>query len=321
MLATAGRIPEGPGWAYEVKWDGMRALLDVGAGIRLTTRTEADATVAFPELAACGEALRQRGVTDVLVDGEVALLGADGNPSFAALGPRMHVGNARRAEELAAAAPATLVVFDIVRLAGEDLCPMPYWRRRELLAGLDLTGTAAQVPGAFDDGAALLAATAERGLEGVVAKRLDSPYTPGVRSRDWVKQAHRTTTSALVLGWRQGTGRPAGSVGSLALAVPDSDGGWAYAGTAGSGIDGATAQALGSVLESVPADVPAVGIPAVDLRSLMREGFRWCEPVLVVDIVHLGHSAGAKLRQPVVVAVRPDLNPADLLPPPAAARR
>ena len=313
MLATAVDIPMGNTWAYEVKWDGMRLLFDLSpTRVRLTSRTEADVTAAFPEIADLGAALVAAGVTDVLLDGEIVAFDAAGKPSFPALGPRMGVRHARRATERAALEPVTFVAFDIMRLAGEDLTASSYDDRRTLLASLPTDSPRFIAPASFDDGAALFEATKAQGLEGIMAKRRDSPYRPGVRSGDWVKHAHRETVEVVVLGWRRGEGRASGRVGSLAVGLPRTDGSWRFVGAVGSGIGDDEGAVLGAMLPTIEIDAPLVELSPSELANAGGEPFRWCDPLLVAEIIHLGTTGTGKLRQPVFLRMRPDMGPAEL---------
>ena len=304
MLATKGdHVPAGAEWIHEVKWDGMRVLADVdGPGerrVRLTSRTEKDATVSFPEL----HDLPRR---DLLLDGEVVAL-VDGAPSFAALAERMHVGRADRARALAEQVPVTYLVFDLLRLDGRDLVPEPLERRRELLEGLELTGVHWQVPGAYDDGPMLLRATLQQGLEGIVSKRLRSRYEPGARSRNWLKFPHRRRESFVVGGWRHETGSTS-RLGAVLVGEPTPRG-LVYRGRVGSGIAGK----VGPMLKEALAPFARVTCPFVDdVPRPDALGTHWVEPVLVVDVESLGLSAQQRLRQPAYVGARPDLTPEDL---------
>ncbi len=304
MLATvAEAVPAGPGWVHEVKWDGMRLLADVHGGrLTLTSRTERDVTATFPELEPLGTAYE-----DMLLDGEVVALDA-GLPSFAALADRMHVGERRKAERLAVTRPVTFMVFDLLRLFGSDLTAQPWAARRELLERLSLSGPHWQVPPTYDDGAGLVAATRERGLEGVVSKRRASPYSAGRRSADWRKLPHRTTVSAVVGGWRPEKDS-AGRLGSVLVGLPDDSGAWAFAGRVGSGLAGAAGVALARRLGPLQrADSPFVDpVPAIDAKGAV-----WVEPRIVVEVRTLGQTAGGRLRQPSFLGVRHDLEPADL---------
>ena len=303
MLATPGGLPAGAEWAYEVKWDGIRALLGTPrGGLTVTGRSGSDQTRAFPELAGMAPSLP----ADSLVDGELVVM-ADGGPSFHSLIPRLHA-DTRRAAALARRAPATLLVFDLLLLGGRDVTDHPYDERRDLLASLDLDGASWQVPSSFDDGPALWEATSAQGLEGVVAKRRASRYHPGVRHPDWVKVAHRRTRSFVVGGHRPGSSPGPGRIGSLLVGTPVGDGLLHYDGAVGSGLSAAVQRAVRTIL-----DETATSIPAFDTLDLLPGDGVWCEPIVVVDVAHLGRGGNGLLRQPSVARVRPDRSYADLL--------
>jgi bifunctional non-homologous end joining protein LigD len=232
MLASTGTvIPHGPGWAHEIKWDGMRVLAEVRDGrLRLSSRNENDVTSSFPEL---GTLAGPGMPDDMLLDGEVVALDA-GVPSFSALAERMHVSNARRARSLAIARPVTFMVFDLLRLEGVDLTAQPLAQRRAALERIDLAGPNVQVPPAYDDGEALRAATLEQGLEGVVSKRRSSRYRPGRRSPDWLKFPHRESRSVVIGGWRLENGSDR-RLGAVLVGRPATHG-LAYLGRVGSGL-------------------------------------------------------------------------------------
>lgn len=304
MLATAvERLPHGPEWVHEVKWDGMRVLADVHDGrLRLTSRNGNDATVSFPELAGLATAY-----DDLLLDGEVVALD-QGVPSFAALAERMHVGDPRRAERLAQERPVTLMIFDLLRLFGTDLTAQPWSARRELLERLDLDGPRWQVPPVHDDPDELWEATRENGLEGVVSKRRTARYQPGRRTEDWRKRAHRTDLSAVVGGWRPETsGRP--RIGAVLVGLPAAGGGWRYAGRSGSGMTGRMAQDLADLLGPLERAAPPFvdEVPPIDAR-----GTTWVEPRVVVEIRTLGGTDQQRLRHPIFRGIRRDLTPADV---------
>ena len=161
MLATTGPLPVGPGWAYEFKWDGVRALATVRNGtLRLDARSGTDITAAYPELAPLA-----RGIGDAVLDGEVVVFDERGRPSFTALAERMHVRDPVRAARLAATLPVMYMIFDLLRLDGVDLLDRPWSARRDLLDSLDLQGSRWLVPPYFLDGPATLTAVEENGLE------------------------------------------------------------------------------------------------------------------------------------------------------------
>jgi bifunctional non-homologous end joining protein LigD len=303
MLATkTNRVPTGAEWMHEVKWDGMRVLVEVRDGrLRLWSRNEKDVTVTFPELHGLAHLGR-----DVLLDGEVVAF-LDGLPTFGALADRMHVGNPRRAAALAEVNPVTLLLFDLLRLDGTDVTGRPLQERRVMLEELGLVDVHWQVPATYDDGLMLQDATKEQGLEGIVSKKRDSLYFPGRRSADWRKLPHRDVGSYVVGGWRLETDS-ASRIGAVLVGELTEDG-LLYRGRVGSGIAGKEGQRLLGVLEPFHIDESpfADDVPKVDAA-----GTTWVRPEVVVDIATLGMTPGKRLRQPSYRGVRSDLTPGDL---------
>ncbi len=297
MLASPGTLPiagDGGEWAYEVKWDGMRALAQIVRGhVRLSSRSEMDVTARFREIAE-SPALVGLGEGTVL-DGEIVAFDADGRPSFSLLAPRIQGHRAN-------AVSVSYVVFDILRSGPRDLLREAYDTRRASLGETVQDGPFVVVPDAFADGPALLATTQAQGLEGVVAKRIRSTYQPGVRSPDWVKVPHRRRHSFVIGGWKHGTshGHP---VASLLVGTPTADGLLVFDGAVGSGLGDAEVRALAPVMREIRRDERpfhwAVGLPAEDEVT-------WVEPLLVVDVEHLGRTGGGLLRSPAVIRLRPD---------------
>jgi bifunctional non-homologous end joining protein LigD len=308
MFATRGTtVPTGPQWLHEVKWDGMRVLVEVrDRRLRITSRNENDVTVSFPELAALTgpEVL---GAHDVLLDGEIVAF-TDGVPVFGALADRMHVRNPKKAEAAAARNPVTLMVFDLLSLDGLDVTTLPLTERRAALESLRLSGPRLQVPPAYDDGVALLEATRQSGLEGIVSKRRSSRYCPGQRTEDWIKLPHRPTLSYAVGGWRLETGSDS-RLGALLVGEPTPEG-LRYRGRVGSGVTGRAALQLRELLDPLARTDPpfTTEVPREDAT-----GTRWVQPSLVVEVASLGFTPQGRLRQPSYLGVRPDLAPEDLL--------
>lgn len=304
MLASkTDRVPAGPQWLHEVKWDGVRVLVDVRDGaVRMTSRNDNDVTPAWPELSD-----PPLGTRDLLVDGEVIALNDRGVPDFRVLQHRMHVRNAREVARLVTSVPATLMVFDLLRLDGEDLTGRPLEERRALLEDLPLADTRWQVPAAYDDGDMLFDATLQQGLEGVVSKRRTSRYRFDRRSEDWLKLAHRHRGSFVVGGWRPQVGT-SDRLAALLVGEQTPDG-LLYRGRVGSGIAGATSTRLAALLGPLAAQASpfADEVPRVDAA-----GTYWVEPRVVVDVDTHGLSY-ERLRQPSFQGVRDDLSPEDLL--------
>ena len=299
MLATAGPLPRGPGWSYEFKWDGVRVLSSFEGGApRLFARSGAVVTAAYPEISALALPAGS------LLDGEMVVLDAAGRPSFTALAERMHVRDPGRAARLAVALPVTYMIFDVLRLGGEDFTHLPYAARRERLEDLGLAGAHWMVPPSFTDGPATAAAAQENHLEGVVAKRLDTPYVPGTRSADWVKVKFDRTGDYVIGGWRSGVRK----LGGLLVGVPAPDG-LLFRGRVGGGIGAAAERELLSVLGPLAAhDSPFVAgaVPREDAR-----GAHWVRPEQVIEVRYGNRTPDGRLRFPRFLRLRPDKTPAE----------
>lgn len=311
MLATKATHdtgpPRGPGWVHEVKWDGMRVIVSVTSGVlRIESRNENDVTVSFPELAG----LAHRSVVgghDIVLDGEVVAFDNSGVPRFGALADRIHVKNARRAEDLVAVRPVTLMVFDLLALDGLDVTGLPWSDRRAALEGLELQGSHWQTPPTYDDGDVLAEVTLAQGLEGVVSKRRSSTYRPGERSKDWLKLPHRPTGSYVVGGWRPETGGR-DRLGALLVGEPTAEG-LVFRGRVGSGLAGRAGERLAPLLAPLATETS----PFLD--PVPREdavGARWVRPELVVEVASLGFTPQHRLRQPAYLGLRSDVTAGDL---------
>lgn len=314
MLAVAGALPrDDAAWSYELKWDGVRMLAAVTPEhVRLTGRSGADMTVAYPELAGLAA---QVGELRPVLDGEVVVLRPDGRPDFQALAPRMHVRAAERARQLAASVPISYVIFDLLELAGTPTVSLSYDRRRELLESLDLTGPHWQLSPSFPGpGADILEASRRLGLEGVIAKRRDSPYRPGRRSDEWIKVKNFRMQEIVIGGYTAGEGRRASSFGALLLGLP-ADGGLVYVGSVGTGFDDAALTELTTRLRGLrQTESPFVG--PVDPRQARTA--RWVRPELVGEVAFGHWTDDGRMRHPTWRGLRPDKSPAEVVrePPP-----
>jgi len=306
MLAAAGPLPTGPGWAFEAKFDGMRALVYTsGDRWQLLTRSGRDVTGAFPELALMPDLLEGRAV---VLDGELVSLGPAGVPDFSRMQRRMMVR--RPSATLLGTVPVQLYLFDLLHLDGADTLDRPYIGRRQMLESLHVDQAPVRTPPTFDEaGADLLAAVAATGLEGVVSKRLTSTYQPGRRSRDWIKTLVPHTTRAVVVGWIPGQGRRAGTVGAVLLAAFHGER-LVYLGRAGTGFTDAALRDLAARLRPLARAEPAVvGVPA----DLARRA-RWVRPVLVAQAAYRTVEADG-LRHPSWRGLLPDVDPSTVAPP------
>lgn len=281
MLPTAGPLPTAPGWAFEMKWDGVRLTSGTERGVLYmrTRQGKAVAAAQFPELAEIST------VDGLILDGELTVFNGDRTDFGAVL--RRLLARGHRAAILAESAPATVIVFDILRLGGEDLRRRPYEERRAALELLEIPADWV-VPPVFDDGPATVAASLEHGLEGVVAKRRASRYSSG-RSRSWVKQRHKGVVDATVIGWVR---RASGGL-SLLLAEPV-PGGWSYVGRC------TAPRGLVEALDPLAVRSPAAAVPA-------QPGVvQWVRPVLQVEVTASSREPDGRLRQARFVRARLD---------------
>jgi bifunctional non-homologous end joining protein LigD len=305
MLATLGELPpagQDDRWAYEMKWDGMRAIVRVdGGAVSIFSRNELDATVSYPELLPLGAAF---GTEPAILDGEIVVFDTAGRPSFRLLQDRMHVSSATQAASLSRSRPVVLLAFDLLYHAGESLLALPYTERRSRLEGLQLSGPAWRTPAAFTGtGAEAVRTSRELGLEGVLAKRLDSPYRAGKRSREWIKVKNIFAQEVVIGGWQPGQGNRSDTIGALLLGLPGTDGGLTYVGKVGTGftrrmLDDLLVQLLRLERKTSPFS-PAV--PRAEARNP-----RWVTPHLVGEVAYGEWTGDGRLRHPSWRGLRPD---------------
>ncbi|MEV6539487.1 ATP-dependent DNA ligase [Streptomyces sp. NPDC051665] len=305
MLATSGPLPpaaQDSRWAYETKQDGQRVLMYLpGDGsVLLRARSGEDITAAYPELLALGSELS---TTPAILDGEVLALDEQGRADFQLLQGRMGLaGSPAQAARRAAETPVHLVLFDIPHL-GQPLLALRYAHRRTALEQLDLDGPYWSTPAALTGhGAEALRATREHGLEGLVCKRLDSVYEPGVRSRAWIKIRNLRSEDVLIGGWVPGKGRLTGLPGAV-LVGQRAAGRLRYVGNVGTGWSEAERAELAVLLRAAGTDTcPFDPAPPV-------AGARWVVPRLVGEVRYSTRTRAGMLRQPSWLRLRPDLAP------------
>lgn len=295
MLASAVEaLPRGAGWAFEFKWDGVRALLDVSEeGVNVRSRNGNEVAGAYPEILALAA-----DAGDVLLDGEIVAF-RDGRPSFELLQRRMHVRSPAQAAMLAAQLPVTFVVFDLLRRFGVDLTPRAYIERRATLERWVEDHPQWTLSPFFDDGAATETAARQHGLEGVVAKRLASPYRPGVRGPDWRKLRFVRVGDFVVLGWESALTRP-DELSSLVLGCYTGTE-VSYVGKVGSGLTAREADTLRARL-SAPAECVLPEVPPADRGRAVH----WVRPDVVVEVGFTLWTDDGRLRHPVFRRVRTD---------------
>jgi bifunctional non-homologous end joining protein LigD len=335
MLAVPGELPTGPGadaWAFEMKWDGIRAVVyaedGVDGGVVAMSRNDRDITATYPELAGVRASL---GGLRAVLDGELVALDHAGRPSFGTLQQRMNIADPQAAIRLAEQIPVAYVVFDLLRLEGQSLLRQPYAARRELLERLELSGHSCLTAPVFHgSGEQIWQASIEQGMEGLVAKRVDSTYDPGRRSPSWRKIKRVRDVEVVIGGWRPGAGRRAGTIGSLMLGVPEHAPEHApehgrsrsqtpsplrYVGQVGTGFTDAMLSQLGRQLAPLRRTTSPFTNP---LPAAIAAGAHWVEPVVVGEVTFAQWTADGVLRHPSWRGVRPDKSPADVAATPPA---
>ncbi|MCW2131122.1 ATP-dependent DNA ligase [Arthrobacter sp. VKM Ac-2550] len=312
MLATQGSaadITAEHQWAFEMKWDGIRAIAVIeDRAVRLISRNGNDLTAGYPELADLPD--RVHAETAVL-DGEIVALNKAGRPDFGLLQTRMKLTKKRDIDQAAARTPVHLMLFDLLQLDGKSLLPLEYCQRREILAqAVDAGGDGhIQVPPDLDTSLQDAVDTSkELGLEGVMAKRVDSTYADGQRSRSWIKIKNQLTQEVVIVGWRPGKGSRERKIGSLLVAIPDGAD-LRYLGRVGSGLTERDLAAVGARLKKMARKTPPLDdVPAADASDA-----HWVRPALVGEVQFSERTEAGKLRHPVWRGFRPDKKPSDVV--------
>jgi len=305
MLATAGEISADDDWAFEMKWDGIRAIATVAAGeVSLTSRNGNDLTKSYPELQSIAAAVDG----DAVIDGEIVALDAKGRPSFGRLQERMNLTKASDVEKARAKTGVFFMAFDLLERDGDSLLKKHYDERRTLLEKHVAMKGEVQVPPAFDgDEQAAMRSSLELGLEGVLAKKRDSTYLPGKRSHSWVKLKHHRAQEVVIVGWTEGKGARAGRVGALLLAVPGDDG-LEYVGKVGTGFGDKQLDEM----QARFARIERATSPLSDVPPAEGKGAHWVRASLVGEVEFTEWTATGRLRHPTWRGWRTDKKPADV---------
>jgi bifunctional non-homologous end joining protein LigD len=306
MKATLAKLPkDDEGWAYEIKWDGVRAIAYCEPGhLRLESRNLREITTQYPEVGGISRAL---GSETVILDGELVAFDEDGRPSFQRLQRRMHVASEAEVRRRAKDVPVTYVIFDLLYAGGKALFELPYEERRARLEALGLEGESWQTPAYHrGDGAALFAASREQGLEGIVAKRLASPYRPGKRGKEWLKVKNSRSQEVVIGGWLPGKGRREGELGALLVGHYEGDE-LRYAGKVGTGFAARDLNLLRKALEPLRReDSPFAG-------RQPQKGSIFVEPELVAEVEFSEWTNAGTLRHPSYKGLRDDKPAKDVI--------
>jgi bifunctional non-homologous end joining protein LigD len=320
MLATpvdAARFGDEAGWAFEMKWDGVRTIAYLAGGrVKLLSRKGRDDTEAYFEVA---RELTKIKVETAILDGEVVVTDTSGRPSFGLLQHRINLIKPADIERAAKAYPAQLMLFDILELNGQSLIKKTYQERRAILENVlqPEPRSLIQVPPIFEgDLQAAVQTSDQLQLEGVVAKRRNSIYQPGRRTHTWLKIKLHRVQEVVIGGWREGQGRRGGGVGSLLMGIP-SEAGLHYVGRVGSGFNDRQLDEIQAVLEKLSRKTsPFADVPREDARDA-----HWVRPSLVGEVSYGELTEPGRLRHPVWRGLRPDKSPDEVVwEHPAAAQ-
>jgi bifunctional non-homologous end joining protein LigD len=285
-------------YAFEVAWHGTRALARIDRGqVRLWGRDLRDLTGRYPEV----QALAAIAPAETIVDGELIVADGEGRPDNVALEKRQQAANPEAVARAVAAQPVTYVVYDLLYLAGRSMLKLPLLRRRPRLSeAIRSSARIYVVEPVADDGLALFDAAQEKGLEGIVAKRYDSPYRPGQRHPDWLAvEAVRRQDFAVIGFIPQASDR---LLETLIIATYDGRG-YQPAGRVGGGFDASTSKRLRKALDALASS------PAPTDARWVDERIRWVEPRLVVGIRYSEWDGGGQVRFPIFSGLRPEVSP------------
>jgi bifunctional non-homologous end joining protein LigD len=310
MLAQAGELPtKDAGWAYEFKWDGVRALVYVDGGrVRAFTRNDKSLLSTFPELRDIGLHLGSR---SAILDGEIVALDNDNRPNFSTLSTRLHVTSKPAIEKLRHSTPASFFAFDLLYLEG-PLTDGPLLRRSARGLGVAQTAgeTFATPPSITNTpGAKVLDISRERGFEGVVMKRRDARYSPGSRNGSWVKVKNFFTQEVVIGGWTEGKGEREGSLGALLLGIPSADG-LQYVGKVGTGFTATTRKALLAQLKPLARKTTPFATALTRSESSLAHFVR---PTIVGEVQFAEWTNDGNLRQPSWRGLRVDKGAKDVV--------
>ena len=286
-------------WAFEIKWDGIRLLARIEDGaVQLMTRNLIDATARFPDLSALPPALRDR---SVVLDGELVAFDGAGRATFEALQQRVGPASGQRSN-------IAYIVFDVLALDGRSLLPLPYEERRRVLDDLAVEGDSWRTsPRCVGGGDALLAQSRAQCLEGIIGKRLDSPYEPGKRPGTWIKIKNQRRQEFVIAGWVPGAGKRAGKIGALLIGTFE-DGELVSAGKVGTGFTDALLAELAERL------APLARATSPFARGSVPPGARFVDPRLVGEVEFTEWtSKTGQLRHPSFKGLRTDKAPQDVV--------
>lgn len=314
MLAKVGKLPkEDTEYAYEIKWDGLRAILYIENGqVKISSRNLKDITAQYPELQKIGHSFNSQ---TAILDGEIVVLDEENKPSFSLLQHRMGLVSPAEIMEKARNFPVTYMIFDLLDLNGNAFLHSPYVERQKALSALELSGAYWQTPGyKTQNGKTFLEATKRLGLEGIIAKRLTSLYHPGYRTGDWLKIKNQRRQELILAGWTPGKGSRKGTIGAVLTGYFDHPNASAekrnliFAGKVGTGFNRSTLEKLEALFKSLETSVsPYAG------KIPLKEEIIFVKPTLVGEFEFTEWTPNGTMRHPSFKGLRQDKNPDSII--------
>jgi bifunctional non-homologous end joining protein LigD len=300
MLAKLVKKPPTPddAWGFEFKWDGIRAEAYVEGGVvKLLSRSGETITARYPEIHALGRAL---GSSEVILDGEIVALDEKGRPSFEEIQQRMGLTSESEIRRKMKEVPVTYMLFDLMWQDGHSLFKEPYTGRRKRLEALKLKGASWQTPPCEKGGGPTMReASRKAGLEGIMGKKLDSPYEPGRRSGAWVKIKNRMGQELVIAGWLEGEGKRRGYPGALLVGYYDR-GELVYAGKVGTGFTDEMLEKLAALLKPLQRKTSPFA------RGVPPKAAHFVEATLVGEFEFVEWTKSGQLRAPAFKGLRTD---------------
>ena len=293
MLAgTATSVIKGLDYFYELKWDGIRAIIEIDhTRMRIWSRNGNDITTQFPEISQIFDHVEAE---TAIIDSEIVHLETDGRPNFGKIVGRIHVIGEAAIQKAQKNNPATAYLFDLLYLDGADPRTLPQERRRNYLKTIMKPGDTIRYSEAFDDGDALLAAARTHDLEGIMCKRKSEQYLKGKRSDHWIKVKVRNEDVVFAIGYTAGQGDRAELIGAIHLAHKVDENTWRYMGKVGTGFDHQKLLELTSILSQLGT------IPKPTKETIEEpQRTKLIIPKYVIQIQYASLSNNGTCREPV----------------------
>lgn len=288
-------------WIFEVKWDGFRAIAYINEDLSIRSRNGKELRYNFPEL----EELKQQ-AHDVVLDGEIVILN-EGKVNFQALLKRGRVVSPPEIEFRSSRLPAVYVVFDILEKDGKPLVDLPLMERKEILKTTVKEGAHVLLADYVEEkGEDYYNVALEKGLEGIMAKKKDSPYEPSIRSGNWLKIKELRSCDCVIFGYTKGTGARGKTFGALLLGLYNNEGKPVYVGKVGTGFSQDTLKALSEAFQKLKTD-------AAPFSADVSEEVTWLKPELVCEVGYQVVTDEGRLRMPRFQRLRNDKSPSECL--------